>query len=296
MKDYYSRYKVFFLLLMFFVFGVSMVSAWGPNTHSYIFDHCIEGENNTLITQIINDNLDACLVGLAYPDVGIFEYYTNFKAYQGLHNYNAVEEMLKIATNDRQRAFAYCYKAAHLAPDGVSHNFYIPEAIRTTKLPNYIIHPIKEISIEGRYINPKATRLMEGHEEFDDLVTQAVGRDWSDEAERLNVILGGGQFYDKAFTVQTQTTFGKVQKVFFGIVIHFVPEKESETLFVERSIDECKLVLRGETPDLDPSGYEALKQADRESALYLYLGTFIVIIIIFTISFKKRWIGFSRRR
>lgn len=280
------------LLVIFFFITISSVSAWGPNVHLNIFEKALNLENSTLISQLTRANYDACLSGLVYADVGIFEYYTNFKSYKGLHNYNTVDEMLRIAKNERERAFSYCFKA-HLAADGVSHNLFVPNAIKSTKLPNYIIHPIQELKIEGRYLDPRANRMMEKHAEFDDFVKRASGRDWSGEAERLNVILGGGAFYSQAFNPESSTTFGKVQRGFFLLVSKVVSEETGKD-YIALAVEETRAVLRGETPSFDPSGEDALRAADAQTQLWLYGITFLIIIIIFVVSFKKRWIGFAR--
>lgn len=291
------KYKLLSLLTFFFIlFSLNSVSAFGPYTHLNITLSALNSEdvNDSLIATTIKDNLDACFAGLEYADVGIFEYYTNFKAYAGLHNYNTVDEMLKIATSDRERAFAYCWKI-HLAADGVSHNYFVPAFIKRYKINNYFGHAPLELSIDGRYIDPRANRLMEGHREFDNLVKQATGRDWSGEADKLNTIMGGGQFYDQAYTVASSTTFGKMQRGFFWAVEKFIP-KETGVDYYNLAIAEDKAVLRGETSSLDPSGEAALSAADSNSAVWMYGISFAVIIIIFVIGFKYRWIGFHRGR
>lgn len=288
--------KLFFIVafgLFATLLFINLVPAPGPNFHLNVTNTVLADPevNDTLIAKIITENYDDCLSGLAYADVGIFEYYTNFKAYKSLHNYNTVEELLRLAKDDGDRAFAYCFKL-HLSQDGISHNFYVPAAIKRTKLPNYIIHPITELKLEGNFLDPRATRLMERHAEFDELVAQASGRDWSDEAKKLNVILGGGEFYSKAYNPSSTTTFGKIQRGFFWIINRFVSEEDWTDLY-RLSIEESKAVLRGETSSLDPSGEAALLAADKETQLWLYLGTFIVIILVFVVSFKKKWIGFK---
>lgn len=285
---------IWILVAISVMFAVSSVIAPGPNLHLFTLEEGMNETEETLIKGIIESNYDACLAGLVYADVGIFEYYTNFKAYKGLHNYNVVEEMLNIARNDRDRAFAYCYKI-HLAGDSVSHNFYVPAAIKRTKLPNYIIHPIQELKIEGHYLDPRANRLMERSQEFDWLVEQASGRDWSTEARRLNVILGGGQFYDKAYAPDSSTFWGRFQNSLYRIVGHLVSEESSIDL-KELMVEETKAVLRGETNSLDPSGEESLMRADQSTQLWLYALTFLTIIIVFYLSFRWNIIGFRKGR
>jgi len=273
---------------------VKGVVAPGPNLHLWALDKSLEQENSTLITQIIKDNYDACLVGLSYADAGIFEYYTNFKEYAGLHNYNVPDEILRLARNDRDRAFAYCWKI-HLATDGISHNYFVPAEIKKTKLPNSIIHAIKELKIEGYYLDPRSNHMMEKHAEFDSLVEQATGRDWSSEAERLSKILGGNDFYSEAYVPDTSTFWGKFQNTLYKAIKNFV--SDSSTVDLERlSIEQSRMILRGETPILDPSGEEALRSADKETQLWLYGLTFGLIIIIFYLGFRWNLIGFSKSK
>lgn len=287
-KIFFNMKKfVFFLFALVLIFiSTSGVIAPGPNFHLKIFTNLSmdPSVNNTLISQIINDNFDACLSGLEYPDVGIFEYYTNFKSYMQLHNYNVVDEMLKVARNDRDRAFAYCYKI-HLATDGVSHNFFVPGAIKGTLLPNYIVHPIKELKIEGRYLDSRSNRMMENHKEFDWLVEKATGRDWSSEADKLNTIIGGGDFYNKAYTPDSVTFWGKFQNTFYWTLSKFISDKSEVNLW-SLSLEESKSVLRGETPALDPSGEKALNSADQGTQLWLYLITFFIVIIIYILAWR----------
>jgi len=279
-------------ILIFFIFliAVPMALGWGEGTHLNITTVALSGED-TLISNIIRDNLDACYSGLEYPDVGIFYYYTNFKVYAGLHNYNTVDEMLKIATTDRQRAFTYCYKL-HLAEDGISHNYYVPYMIKKYKLNNYLIHPVVELKIENFYttISHRENRLMENHAEFDPFVQKATGQDWSKDAEKLNKILGGGNLYSEGFTDST-TTWGKFMNGMYKFIALFTSPKSSVDYY-NLAIGEAKNVLEGQTSRLDPSGEQALADADSSSALFLYGGTFIFALIFFIISIRLGWIWF----
>lgn len=249
-----------------------------PNTHFSLTNQCLAEENDTLIAQIILDNWDACLSGLEYPDVGIFYYYTDFKEYAGLHNYNIVDELLRNSPDDKHRAFAYCYKI-HLAEDAISHNYYVPAVIRKTRLPNWFSHVPAELGIEYFFLNPVANRLMERHSEYDAWFAQVTGKDWSNDAAKLNSIMGGGDFYSKAYTHDSTTWFGNLQNYVYKVVGVFVSPDSSKD-YRAMSVDACRSVLRGETSSLNPSGEESLKSADASSQLVLYIITFVVIGII----------------
>jgi hypothetical protein len=280
--------------VLFTILFMHLVPAPGPNFHVTSVVKAINESDNTLIKQLIEDNFDACLVGFEYPDVGIFEYYTNFKEYAGLHNYNVPDEMLRIAKNDRERAFAYCYKL-HLAADSVSHNFFVPVAIKRTKIPNYLLHPVQELKIEGRYLDPRSNHMMEQHAEFDSLVEKATGRNWAAEAEKLNTIIGGGQFYSKAYNPDTGTSWGKVQNYIYMGLAYVVPVNDEIDL-AKLCLEEEKAVLRGETNDFDPSGEKALNDADAETQLWLYVGSFAIFIVIFVLSWYFRIIGWRKKK
>ena len=291
--------KLFLLLIasvfISLIFCCNSIVAPGPNFHINSTTMALSQSPDTLIKKLIEDNLDACLVGFEYPDVGIFSYYTNFKEYAGLHNYNVPDEMLRIATNDRERAFAYCYKL-HLSADSISHNFYVPNAIQITKIPNYLIHPIVELRIEGRYLDARSNHMMEKHKEFDAFAAKATGKDWSADAEKLNTIIGGGQFYSKAYNPDTGTTWGYIQNYFYTTLIWVIPQVNNEVDLYKLCVEEEMAVLRGETNDLDPSGERALNAADASTQLWLYVGSFVIILIIFILSWFFRIIGWSGSR
>lgn len=274
--------------------SINLIIAPGENYHLWDLDKGLTQEPNTLISSIIKDNYDACLCGLTYADVGIFYYYTSFKDYAGLHNYNVPDELLRLAKNDRDRAFAYCWKV-HLATDSVSHNYFVPAEIEKTKLPNDIIHPIKELKIEGNYLDPRSNHMMEIHAEFDDLVKQATGKDWSPEAIKLNTIIGGGNFYSEAYAPDTSTFWGRSQNYLYKIIAPLIDDKSAVDM-EKLTVEETAKVLRGETPAGDPSGEAALKAADKSTQLWLFGLTFLFIIIVTYLGFRWRLFGFSKER
>lgn len=283
---------IFSMVLL--VLFMNKIPAPGPNYHLWDLDQSLEDEPDTLIAQIIQDNYDACLCGLEYPDVTIFEYWTNFKVYAGLHNYNVPGELLNLARNDRDRAFAYCWKV-HLATDSISHNYFVPAEIEKTKLPNYVIHPVKELKLEGNYLDIRSNHMLENCQEFDSIVEQATGRDWSSERERLSTIIGGGDFYSTAYAPETTTTIGKFENGVYKITKLFVNDESA--IDMERlTVEESEKILRGETPSLDPSGEKALANADKDTQLWLYGITILAIFILFYLGFRWNLIGFSKTK
>lgn len=285
-----KKLYLFLIFVLVSVIGIPSALAYGNQGHLNLTDSAITESTSTL-AGFLKEHRPACLSGIEYPDVGIFYYYTDFKAYAGLHNYGTVEQMLRIATTDDQRAFAYCYKL-HLAQDAISHNYVIPAAIKKTGIPNYIIHPVKELKIEGYFLNPIGYKLMENHAKYDAFVQEATNKDWSVDAENLNRIMGGvaGNLYSEAFTFDKTSFIGKFEGIIYTGLKYFVSNEQSVP-YQKLSILESKKVLEGQTPSLDPAGAKALEAADAESELWTYLITLIVTVIVFGVSWKMGWIG-----
>lgn len=272
-------------ILMLSVILLPLIGAYGPHTHVDITFDEVE-VSDSLIASLIKENPDACRAGLLYADSGIFFYYDNFQLYKGLHDYNTADRLLQLARDDRQRTFAYCWKI-HLAQDGTSHTFFVKAAIERWKIPNYVIHPITELKIEGNHIRLETSTSLEIHEEFDSLVKEATGRDWSEEAERLNKLIGGNEFYTEGFTPSGETTFGKVQRAFFNFISLFVSEEKSVP-YVQLARDATNEVLEGGTPSLDPSGEAALREADSKVSIISYVIILAIIILGFFIAWRKK--------
>jgi len=283
-----KNYLFLILICMSIVVFSPSVSAWGNQVHYNIsmeaLNQMLVEQPDNLIAGIIRDNMDGCLNGIEYADVGIRYYYTDYKTYKYLHDYTVVAELLRIAKDDNDRAFAYCYKF-HLAEDAVSHNYVVPKAIRDTKLNDYLIHPVIELKIEGNYLNNAAFRLMENHEKYDKLMQDATGTDWSADAAWLNTIFGGNKFYEEGFSHEGTTLISKVETVLYKFVA-LVSSGKTSVPYYKLSIEEAKRVMEGQTSNLDPSGEKAIKAAEEESNVWLYIISFIVFIMLL---FILRW-------
>jgi hypothetical protein len=281
------------ILLLVLVCLIPIVYAPGPYTHFDIISNALKDAPDGYIKQTIMDNMDGCYAGLEYPDVGIFYYYSDYKEYTGLHSYNVVDNLLSLAGDNKKfQAFAYCYKI-HLASDGISHNYYVPLAIRQYHIENWVIHPIQELKIEGQYTEEGKNivpKMMERHSEYDKLMQDATGKDWSKDADSLNGIMGGDNFYSEAYTPNTQTFMGTFQVYAYKFVGIFVQKATGQDM-VKMAIDASIRTIGGGTEPLDPAGTQALKDADKSAYFLQYLFSAVIMIFLIWLLWRIRLIG-----
>jgi hypothetical protein len=264
--------------------------SWGPFTHTkWSLDILNEaGMASNLNVQLILANEDAFLAGLMYPDVSVIYYYSSFKTYKGLHDWNTADRLWKAATTDRQRAFALGW-AVHLSMDMVSHNYYVPDKISSTKLINPIIHPLYELATDTNYIDVKTPHAMEIHQEFDAWVKTVTNQDFSNEAELLNQAIGGGNFYSQSYTLPENSWLFKSYRLVSNIIKPLVKEASYHPYMV-RTEDEIRNVLNDNYPTLDPSGEQAIKNSDGQAQLWQWVAGIAVIVLLYFGARKLRWL------
>lgn len=287
-----NKLKIFgFIILTILMLLVTVYSAmaWGPNVHvTWSLDVINETQDDTLVKELVRNNEDAFLAGLEYPDSAVIYYYSSFKDYKGLHDWNTADRLWKAAKNDRQRAFAVGW-AVHCAMDMVSHNYYVPDKIEGTKLINPVIHPLYELVSDTHYINVKSAHAMEIHPEFDEWVASVVGRDFSKEAELLNQALGGGNFYQQSYTLPEQGWLYKTYNMISQVVKPFVKEDMYHP-YMDRTKEEIRNIFRDNYPTLDPSGQKALADADSQAQIWQWAIGIGVIAGAYFLARKLRWI------
>jgi hypothetical protein len=142
-----TNYKIFFL---FFLLIISTSFAWGPSTHQYINDLVLQDSRltgSTIANTIkqYRNYFDLCYM---VTDVTVVHYYTQVKRYEATHAWSFQECVMSSSSNPKVVACSYGV-ASHLIADSISHNNFIPQQIRSTFLPNSIIHPLSEATIEA---------------------------------------------------------------------------------------------------------------------------------------------------
>lgn len=287
-----------FLVIALLMLGtVPFVDAWGPATHVYLLEEVLK-ENTGLLKDLIVSEKDACLDGLMSPDKAVIYYYVNFAAYEGLHDWNTATKLWQAADTDRQRAFSVCYKL-HLAADGVSHNYYVPGKIRSSKLPNEIIHAISELKIEERYlvgevgiITPHA---MDADDEFLPWFNEVTGTNWDTESVILRKAIGGGTFYDEGFAIPKAGLWWNIYRYLAKGVGVFVTDK-SDVPIIRMAKDKMLEVLEGGTPVIDPAGGAELKKANAEINFWLWGGGIVLLIGLYWLLFKSKLLNKKKTR
>lgn len=276
------------LFVLILIMTVTTVQSWGPNFHVDVADQVLkEDGDDTLLKDLARANEDAFFCGLEYPDSAVIYYYSDFMQYKGLHDWNTADKLWDAAKNDRQRAFALGW-ATHCAMDMVSHNYYIPDKIRSTKIIDAIIHPLYELNTDTHYVNVKASHSMEVHGEFDAWVATVVGRDFSEEAELLNQAIGGGEFYDEAYSIPQQGWLFKTYRVLSNVVKPFVKESMYHP-YMDRTKAEVRNIFHDNYPTMDPSGELAIKGADEEAQLWQWAIGILMIVGAYWLARRKGW-------
>jgi len=112
-----------------------------------------------------------CFVKKHRREITVIYYYTSGAKYEATHSWRFQKAMMETASDSCEQAFAYGI-AAHLIQDSVSHNIFIPEQIRATLVPNYVIHPIKEAISEAHIISTKPQSFEEMRRSLDILYNE----------------------------------------------------------------------------------------------------------------------------
>lgn len=257
--------------------------AWGPNTHIVITFEALKKAGDTPITRTVWRHQDAFLCGLIFPDVSVIYYYTNFESYQATHNWAFVEKLKQLANSEEELAFAYGVES-HLIQDCIIHNYYVPEKIRQTLTRNWIIHPLIEGRIEAGFFDPRTAGSMETYERYLPLVRKALGRDFAYEAAMLRGAIGGGAFYQTAYTVPETGIWG-FYKIAGDAVLGLVGVEDYKPYY-DRAVQETVLFFKtGTHPALDPTGIKELNNADNQILLPQILAfTFVALLILWRVA------------
>jgi len=126
--------------------------AWDPWTHQLINDKALEITNDGVIKQTIQQYRNYFDSGYSVTDTPVMHYYLYSSKYDSTHGGWTFQQCVELKASGKPKIQAFAYGiAAHLIADSVSHNNFVPNQIRTTFIPNNIIHPISEF-IVGSHI------------------------------------------------------------------------------------------------------------------------------------------------
>ncbi|GAI35011.1 unnamed protein product, partial [marine sediment metagenome] len=84
------------------------------------------------------------MAGSEIPDITVVYYFEHGgEKYRATHNWNFQQEVMDQAYTDNEKAFAYGI-AQHLVSDAIAHQIVVPQTIKDTNIPNWLIHPLVE--------------------------------------------------------------------------------------------------------------------------------------------------------
>ena len=153
--------------------------AWGPAVHSHITDELLDNPGNgeiLLMCAATQDNRAAFLAGAMIPDITVVYYFEKGgETYRATHNWNFFQEVYGQAVTDNEKAFAYGI-ASHLIADSVAHQSVVPDTIKRTGVPNWLVHPLIEQKYDS-YIMSKIPGLEEKSENMFAAVTTGPHKD-----------------------------------------------------------------------------------------------------------------------
>lgn len=156
-----KKQNILFLLIFVLVLSVSFVSAYQPETHVYIGEQACEIAPSSPICLLISQHHEDFVAGEVLADYSVFFYLD-----QGLnkisvkylisHNYQFCSRAVAMASNDAELSFAYGL-CSHEVSDNSAHNYFIPEMVRRTNMPQVLIHALSEEEVNDKVVreNPE---------------------------------------------------------------------------------------------------------------------------------------------
>jgi len=309
------------VLLTISGFRVQKAKAWGPITHIYYTELALKQCGESYIVQIIRNNKEWFYCGLMYPDVTVIYYYTQWVAYSSTHAWEFQRRLWQRAYDaGSERAMAFALGVGvHLLQDCITHNYWIPQRIRTTFVQNNIIHPLSEGFVETRLAGSgtlgalartlSINAFSKWNEKFDDgtvlsdytpveLCEETLGYlGFEDEAATFNTILQGGEFYTKGYAIPEAGGLWTMYRWISDILksLPFITATPDADPYINKTIEVTVEWFMNGPPDnpqaivgeYDPTGEEALKSADAFVVNTTIMTTVAFFVIVFLYYYRK---------
>ena len=274
-------------LAIMLVMAENSVMAFGPHTHYFITKQVLDAQD-TPIARMCKDYQRQLYAGLMIPDITVLKYYENYpmgKKYRMTHNWGFERAIHEQAETMDEKCFAYGI-TTHLIQDQISHNFFVPRAIRKYWTPNWLIHTVVEGKEEGIIIESMGLELRydtthsmdilfePGNEKYLEMVQKAIGPktylDVEEEAKKLSEVLGS--FYDPGGYAPARENW------FFFVwgsvvpVLSKVARVEDAQYWVDLSVDYTRDVynnweVRKRDPWLTPHGSYSIGKVDKSRVI-----------------------------
>jgi hypothetical protein len=298
-----------FSLLMIFLMG--NISAWGPHTHNLLSNSIFESDNPVgELCGSTEENRAAYRLGSEAPDLTVIYYYSQGgKEYRLSHNWNFQQEIMAQALTDDEKCFAWGI-ASHLIADGIAHTEAVPEGIITSKIPNWMSHPLLEKKYDSYLVleNPElletTPHMMDAlfgprGDRYVEMMDKAMGSnseiDVKSELTKLAYALN--TFYDGQFKPQGQSWIFKSYPYIDKFTNFLAPIIGSTNAAqMDNYYDKSKLSILntftnwGARYQISPHGFEDLSEANEE----IGITTTIIFLIIF--AFPIGLYFFKRKR
>lgn len=282
--------KRLLFLVIFSLVLIMPASAWGPHTHTLIAENLF-AEQDSEVIRMCTPYQDAFLAGSVIPDITVVYYYSEGgKNYRLTHNWNFQQEVMNQARTDDEKCFAYGI-AAHLIADGVIHMEIIPDAIESSSIPNWLIHPLLEKKYDSVLVKqyphlkdetPHMLDAMFGPkgDRYFEMVEAAIGDnpviDVRSDTHKLSLALG--TFYESAYKPRGETWMFRIYPLVDDLTNMAEPLASDANLghihyYFLKSVEQTNNVYNnwGTRYSISPHGFEELSEADESAGAFGWL-------------------------
>ncbi|MGC9309939.1 MAG: zinc dependent phospholipase C family protein [Candidatus Nanoarchaeia archaeon] len=303
------KLKISIICLLFLVLLSPGSLAYGPHFHNYITNQLKEqGQEIEIIKDCLDGgiNEEAFRAGSIVPDITVIYYFTEGgKNYKATHNWNFQQELLSQANTEDEKCFAYGV-AAHLLEDSIAHTDNIPKKIESTRVPNWILHPLlekkydSELALKRPEIVNQSIHMMDAlvygdkRDRYIQMIQNTLGEN-TDIDVKMNVdrlAAFTGSFYKEGFRPPENRSIFSLYKYIDSLTNFLHPYIVTGTvgdldLYVDKNIQTGLNVFRNWGAQYlytsSPHGFSELEKADREASWLIPLILLLLIAISVTI-------------
>lgn len=309
--------KLFIIVTVLFSFiFISNVKSFGPPDH---YLHCKRflTETDNQVSNLCRNHPRYFFAGCLEPDItiamnlGQYYFLEGGKVYRITHNWNFYQMIQSAATSDAEHCYAYGIALGHYIPDSFSHNFLIPDSIKTWKQQNFYWHLLTEGRITSGVMKDNSQEYKEMQNALDimfedrrlmEITQYAVGTDFPFSVEEGTLALQSalGKNWIDVYRVPEDNWIGKYLWPTLSSIISSVSNYDDAKPYFEQSLrladkmgNDISLFNQcdNEACPLYPHGFEELQKANSEvytTTIIIGLVMLGVIILIVTKVLKLR--------
>ena len=299
------------MLVIISLLLIMPASAWGPHTHTLIDQRLFEEQDSEII-RMCTPHQDAFIAGSVIPDITVVYYYSEGgKNYRLTHNWNFQQEVMNQAETDDEKCFAYGI-AAHLIADGVIHGEIIPDAIESSSIPNWLIHPLLEKKYDSLLVKtyphlledtPHMLDAMFGPngDRYFEMMEEAIGENPAIDvrSDTLKLSYALGSFYETAYKPRGESWMFRMYPAIDTLTNLAEPLASDKNLghihfYFLKSVEQTNNIFNnwGARYAISPHGFEELNEADESAGAFgwlLWLSVLIPVLIA-VVTKKPYWL------